>query len=143
MTPEGERGLLTSSALPEGWDWSILDAGRPRRATEHIGQSEVSQVTVDRLRPGDTPAGSEWRLATEIPIIFLDTLDGFWVFERIFNKLFAFADTKEGAKADLVARLGAHYKLLSSLESPKMAPVLRLELEFLRAVLPPSKTPGG
>ncbi len=143
MTSEEGRPILATAALPEGWDWSTLDSSRPRRATEHIGQSEISYVAIDRLRPGDTPGGAVWKLAKDIPIIIMDTLDGFWVFERIFNKLHAFAGAKEEAKADLVARLGAHLKLLSSLESPQMAPVLRMELEYLKAVLPPSNTPGG
>ena len=128
---------LTSSSSPDGWHWSRLDASCPRRALEHIAHSEISPVTVERLRSGDAPDGSAWRLVLNIPIIVVDTLDAYWAFERVLNKLHSFGKTKDEAKADLVAKLGAHLKLLDSLESPKMAPILKLELEFLRAVLQP------
>ena len=142
MNSEGERHLLTTASSPEGWDWGKLDASRPRRATEHVGQSEVSRVAIERLRPSDTPADSQWKLTREIPVIVVDTLDSYWAFERIINKLHSFANTNQAAKNELVAKLVGHLQLLSSLESPKMAPILKLELEFLRAVLRPIDGPG-
>ena len=41
---------LSSSASPEGWGWSRLDASRPRRALEHLAHSEVTPVLVDLVR---------------------------------------------------------------------------------------------
>ena len=142
MNSEGERHILTTASSPEGWDWGKLDASRPRRATEYVGQSEVSRIAIERLRPSDTPADSKWKLTREIPIIVVDTLDSYWAFERIINKLHSFGRTNEEAKSELVGKLAGHLQLLSSLESPKMAPVLKLELEFLRAVLRPIDSPG-
>ena len=136
------RNPLTSASSAASWHWTRLDASRPRRALEHIAHSEISPVTVERLRSGDAPDGSAWRLVLDIPIIVVDTFDSYWAFERVLNKLHSFGKTKDEAKADLVAKLGAHLKLLDSLESPKMAPVLKLELEFLRAVLQPVARSG-
>ncbi len=138
MTGLGEDvSLLTTSASPEGWDWRMLDAGRPRRAIEHIIDSEVTPVAVDRLRASDAPAGSEWTLTGELPIIVADTLDAYWAFERVLNKLHGFDRTPEEARAELHSKLVGHLQLLSSLESPSMAPILKLELEFLRAIMRP------
>ena len=72
-----------------------------------------------------------------------DTFDAYWVFERILNKLNGFGRSPEEAKGQLVAKLGGHFKLLSRLESPAMAPMLQLELQFLRAVLVPVEGPEG
>lgn len=137
MTSEKEVLHPASSASPGGWRWSTLDASRPRSALEHIAHSEAMPVTVDRLRPADASPDAKWTLVRDIPIIVTDTLDAYWVFERVLNKLHGFARTPEEGKSDLVDKLGAHLQLLSSLESPQMAPILRLELEFLRAVLRP------
>ncbi len=131
---------LTTSALPEEWDWSKLDASRPRRAIEHIAHGEVSPVTIDRLGPKDPAPNAKWELKRSIPIILMDTLDAYWVFERVINKLNGSAKTIKDAKADLVNKLAGHVQLLTSLESPQMAPVLRLELEFLRLILRPVDT---
>jgi hypothetical protein len=134
---------LTSAASPEGWGLlNILDASRPRRAIEHVGHSEVSKVTVDVLRPRDKPPDFKWALTRYIPIIMIDTLDAYWVLERVINKLHGFSRTPEEAKMELMSKLGGHLQLLSSLESPRMAPILRLELEFLRVVLRPLDAVG-
>ena len=143
MTSGKEMRPLTSAASPSGWSWSKLDASRPRRAIEHITQTDVTPVTIDRLGPSDALPDSEWRMTREIPVLAVDTLDSFWVFERIINKLHGFSRTKEEAKADLLNKLGGHLQLLSSLESPKMAPILRLELEFLRVILRPTQASGA
>ena len=143
MTTEKEVRPFATSASPEGWSWSKLDAGRPRRALEHIIQSEVSPVFIDCLRPADTTAESKWTLIRDIPVLVVDTLDSYWVFERVLNKLHSYGRTNEEAKSDLVTKLGGHLQLLSSLESPKMAPILRLELEFLRAVMRSAEAPGS
>ena len=137
MTGQEDFRPLTTSASPEGWDWSMLDASRPRRAIENITDSEVTPVEVGRLRASDAPAGSGWTLTSEIPIIVADTLDAYWAFERVLNKLHGFARTPEEARAELHSRLVGHLQLLSSLESPSMAPILKLELEFLRATMRP------
>ena len=137
MTTGGAMAPFSSAASPEGWSWSLLDAGRPRRAIDHMAHSELTPVIVDPLGPADAPADSSWALTREIPVILVDSLDAYWAFERVLNKLNSFGKTPEEAKADLVSKLGGHLQLLSSLESPKMAPVLRLELEFLRAVMRP------
>jgi len=135
----GEMPPLTTVASPEGWSWSLHDASRPRRAVEHIAHSETAPVGVDRLRPSDTPSEAAWTLAREVPILVVDTLDAYWAFERVLDKLHGFARTPQEAKSDLVRKLGGHLQLLTSLESPKLAPVLKLELEFLRAVLRPPR----
>ena len=128
---------LISAASPGGWGLNMLDASRPRRAIEYVGHSEVSKVTVDVLRPGDKPPGFKWALTRYIPMIVIDTLDAYWVLERVINKLHGFSRTQEEAKMELMSKLGGHLQLLNSLESPRMAPILRLELEFLRVVLRP------
>ncbi len=150
---------LTTSTSPEGWDWRMLDTSRPRRALEHITHSEITPVIVDSLGPGDRsqdvdsgqevassprsqPPVTQWTVTRDIPILVVDSLDAYWAFERVLNKLHGFGRTKEDAKSDLAARLGSHFQLLSSLESPRMAPILRLELEFLRAVMRPVGAPG-
>ena len=143
MSAKNQTPPLTTAASPEGWKWSVLDASRPRRGVEHIGHSEVSPVFIDHLGPADVPLGSKWTLTRHIPIVLLDTHDTYWAFERVLNKLHGYSRTKEEAKADLVAKLEGHRQLLTSLESPTMAPVLRLELEFLRAVLKPVESPGA
>ena len=143
MTAEGGLLPLTTAATPAEWDWRVLDASRPRRALEHVSHSEVGPVTIDRLRSADVPASSSWALAREIPIVMMDSLDAYWAFERILSKLNGFGRTREDAKADLVNKLGGHLQLLSSLESPRMAPILRLELEFLRVALQPKGDMGS
>ena len=133
---------LISAASPEGWGLSMLGASRPRRAIEYVGHSEVSKVTVDVLRPRDKPPDFKWALTRYIPIIMVDTLDAYWVMERVINKLHGFSRTQEEAKMELMSKLGGHLHLLSSLESHRMAPILRLELEFLRVVLRPVEGVG-
>ncbi len=135
MSSGAQMPPITDSASPEGWTWTELDASRPRRALEHLAHSEVIPVMVDRLQRTDTPPDSEWELVREIPILVVDTFDAYWAFEKIFNKLHSIGKTKEEAKSELVSSLAGHLNLLNSLESPKMAPMLRLELEFLRVVL--------
>ena len=141
MSEDDESFSLTSAALPPGQGWLAHDTSRPRRAYDHMSQTEVGPVRVDRLRPSDTPSDSPWKLVREIPIVVSDTFDAFWVFERILNKLNGFGRSPEEAKAELVAKLGGHLKLLSRLESPAMAPMLQLELQFLRSVLTPADGP--
>ena len=133
---------MATGSLPHGWGWSALDASRPRRGIEHLTQSDVTPMYVDCLRPSDTPPHSKWALTRDFPIIIMDTLDTYWAFDRVLNKLHSFARTREKAKAELVSKLGGHLQLLVSLESPKMAPILRLEIEFLRAVMRPVEPPG-
>ena len=142
MTSRPESPLIASATSPPGWTWSILDASRPRRSIEHLTQSEITPVIIDRLRPDDVLPDSPWRVEIEMPVIVVDTLDAYWVFERVINKLHGFSRTIEDAKGDLVGKLGGHLKFLSSLDSHNMAPVLKLELEFLRAVLQPVEPLG-
>lgn len=136
MTADSERSSVASSS-PGDWAWRRHDVSRPRRATEHLSHSEVQPITIDSLRPGDEPSNSQWTLARDLPIIVADTFDAYWAFEKVLNKLHGFSKTKEEAKADLLSKLGGHLRLLHSLESSTMAPILRLELEFLRVVLVP------
>ena len=137
MTSEQQSSPVFTSGSSGGWTWRMMDSSRPRRAVEHISHSEVTPVGVGRLRSEDVPADLPWVLERDIPVIVVDTLDSYWVFERVLNKLHSFGKTAELAKADLVGKLGGHLKLLASLESPAMAPMLRLELEYLRASLRP------
>ena len=140
MSSEKEMSPITTSASPEGWNISKLDASRPRRGLDHISHSEVPPVYVDSLQQRDVAPDSGWELNRHIPIILVDTLDSYWAFERVLNKLHAVGATKEEAKSDLVTKLAGHLNLLSSLESPGMAPILKLELEFLRTAIRPVKT---
>ena len=142
MTADDTVSTLITSASPEGWSWSVLDASRPRRAIEHVTHSEVSPVVIDRVRPADVPPGSQWTLDRDIPIIIVDTFDACWAFESVLNKVQGYSRTVEEAKSDLVNKLGNYLRLLTSLESPGMAPILKLELEFLRAVLRPVEDAG-
>ena len=137
MTSGQESPPVFTSASAGGWTWRMLDSSRPRRAIEHISQSEVTAVGIGRLRSDDVPPDLPWALKRDIPVIVVDTLDAFWVFERVLNKLHSFGRTPELAKADLVGKLAGHLKLIASLESPAMAPMLRLELEYLRASFRP------
>ena len=143
MTEVQESFSLTSAASPPDLQWLAHDSSRPRRAYDHISQTEVGPVLVDRLRPSDAPEGCPWTLAREIPIVVSDSFDTYWAFERVLNKLNGYGRTAGDAKAELVAKLGGHLKLLSRLESPSMAPMLRLELEFLRAVMRPNGDAGS
>jgi hypothetical protein len=139
---EGAGGFsLTSAALPDGPRWVVHHTSRPRRAYDHMSQTEVGPAVVDRLRPSDTPPDSPLKLVREVPIVVSDTFDAYWAFERILNKLNGFGRSPEEAKAQLVTKLAGHFKLLSRLESPTMAPMLQLELQFLRAVLAPNDGP--
>lgn len=138
MTADRENLSVTTSASVKEWDWSLLDTSRPRWGIEHLSHSEVAPVLIDTVRSADGPADSKWKLVQDVPILVVDTLDAIWAFERVLNKLHGFAKTPEEAKADLVAAMGAHLEFLASLQSPSMAPILRLELEFLRAVLRPA-----
>ena len=137
MTEEGNGRLLTSAASPPGRSWALLDASRPRRAFEHLTMSDVTPVTVDRLRLADVPPDSPWTLRLEVPVLVVDTFDACYVFERVMNKLSGFSRTATEAKWDLMGKLWGHRELLVRLESPQMAERLRLELEFLRAALRP------
>ena len=143
MSTKHQPHSLSSTASPAEWTWRALDASRPRRAVEHIGHSEASQVFIDHLEPADAPIGSKRVLARSIPILLIDTQDAYWAFESLLNKLHAYSRTKEESKADLVAKLEGHLQLLTSLESSTMAPVLRMELETLRGVLKPREIPGA
>ena len=143
MTTEKDAPYLVSGSSPSGWVWSKLDASRPRRATEHLTHSEVSRVTISRLRPSDAPPGATCSVSRDIPVIAVDTGDGYWAFERVMNKLHGYAGSEQEAKADLLDKLAAHLNLLSRLESPRMAPILTLELRFLRSVLRPTGTAGA
>jgi hypothetical protein len=137
MTSEREMEPLVTSASPEGWAWNRLDASRPRRAIEHISHTEVTPVHVDVLGAEDSLPDSKWTMGMNVPIIVMDSLDAYWAIERVLNKLSGFSKTPELAKGDLLDKMGSHFNLLNRLESPKMAPMLRLELEFLRAVMRP------
>ena len=99
-------------------------------------------MAIDILRAKDALPGSGRRLARDIPIIVVDTGDAYWAFEKVLNKLHSFGNTAEDAKAELFAKLVGHLRLLSSLESPAMAPILRLELEYLRIALQPVSAAG-
>lgn len=133
----GKMRPLSTAASPEGQRWSLHDASRPRRAVEHIAHSEATHVAIDRLLPSDTPSDAAWALSQEIPILVVDTLDAYWAFERVMDKLHSFARTPQAAKSDLVRKLGGHLQFLASLEYPNLASILRAELEFLNAVLQP------
>ena len=138
VTREEGPPLATSSASPPPWAWSLLDGGRPRRALEHITHSEASLVALGQLSSADDPPQSSWTLAAGIPILVSDTQDAYWAFERVMNKLHGTGPTASDARRDLAAKLGSHLTLLSAVESPKMAPILKLELQFLRAVMRPA-----
>jgi len=142
VSGEDDRVLLTTGSVPGEWSWGMLDASRPRRALEHLTMSDVTTVAVDCLKPSDVPPGSEWSLRIEIPVIVIDTLDAYYVFERVLNKLNTYGRTPKPAKWELLTKLWGHRQLLQKLESPEMADRLRLELEFLRVALTPNEVPN-
>lgn len=124
-------------ANPTDWSWRLVGTSKPNKATFHISHSDVSQVSVDVLRPSDTPPDSPYVITQEIPIVIIDSLDKYWAGESRSRlplhglRVPVEGDTKEEAKRALAADLAAQTRLLlllSSSHGEKMAPELKENL---------------
>ena len=62
-----------------------------------------------------------------------DTWDAWWAWDFVVE-MHAYARNKQSVKRELAVNLWEHLLLLSSLESPKMAPVLKKNLAYLRRI---------
>ena len=127
-------------AAPLDWSWRRIDTSQPNKAAFHISHSDISHVTVDVLRPEDSPADAAFEITRDIPIVIIDSLDKYWAGESRSRlplnglRVPVADDTKEGAKRALAADLAAQLRLLlllSSSHEGKMAPQLKENLAQL------------
>ncbi len=137
-------------ATPSDWSWRRVDTSQPNQATFHISHSDVTQVTVDVLRPSDSPPDASFEITKDIPIVIIDSLDKYWAGEARSRlplnglRVPVEDDTKAGAKAALAADLAAQLRLLLLLSSSRegeMAPQLRQNLALLSQHLAPRRRP--
>lgn len=131
-------------ATPADWDWRIIGASQPNAAVFHINHSDVTQVKVDALGPGDSPPDAPFVVTKDIPILIIDTLDQYWAGESRTRlplqglRVPVAADTEAEAKQKLAADLAAQLRLLLLLSSSRqgnIAPELRANLLYLSSVL--------
>ena len=139
-------------ANPTDWTWRLIGTSQPNKAQFHISHSDVSQVSVDVLRPSDTPPDSPFVITQEIPIVIIDSLDKYWAGESRTKlplhglRVPVEGDTKEDAKRALAADLAAQTRLLlllSSSHGEKMAPELKENLVQLTHYFAPRSSLTG
>jgi hypothetical protein len=137
-------------ATPADWSWRRLDTSQPNKATFHMSHSDTSHVTMDVLRPSDSPPDSSFAITRDIPIVIIDSLDQYWAGEarsrlRLHGLRVPVAnDTREGAKRALAADLAAQLRLLlllSSSREGKLAPQLKENLAHLTQYFAPRSEP--
>ena len=137
-------------ATPADWSWHRIDTSQPNKATFHVSHSDIGHVTVDVLRPSDSPPDAAFEITRDIPIVIIDSLDQYWAGEarsrlRLHGLRVPVAhDSKEGAKRALAADLAAQLRLLlllSSSHQGKMAPQLKENLAYLTQYLGPRSGP--
>ena len=135
-------------ATPEDWTWRNVGTSQPNAATFHVSHSDVGRVTVDVLRPSDSPPGGQFVVAKDIPIIIMDSLDKYWAGESRTRlplhgvRVPVEGDTVEGSKRALAADLAAQLRLLMLLSSSRdggIAPQLKENFNYLASVLVPAK----
>ena len=135
-------------ATPDEWTWRSVGTSLPNAATFHMSHSDVGRVTVDVLRPSDSPPDGQFVVAKDIPIIIMDSLDKYWAGEsRTRLPLHGVRVPVEGAtveesKRALAADLAAQLRLLMLLASASeggIAPQLQENFNYLAAVLVPAK----
>ena len=131
-------------AAPTDWNWRLVGASQPSKATFHVDHSEVTRVMVGVLRPSDSAPDAPLVLSREIPILIIDSLDKYWVGESRHHlplhglRVPMAGDTVEDAKQALVTDLANQLRLLLLLSSSykdRMAPELKGNLERLTSVL--------
>ena len=138
-------------ATPAGWDWRIVGASQPNKATFHLSHSDVNRVIVDVLRPSDSPEEAQFVLSKDVPIIIMDSLDKYWAGESRTQlplngiRVPVEGETMAEAKRALAADLAAQFRLLSLLASShnQLAPQLRQNLAYLLSALEPRPEVGG
>ncbi len=134
------------AALPKDWDWRVVSTSMPNKATVQINHTDVTQVKVDVLRPTDVPPEAPFVLIKDLPIIVIDTLDGFWAGEskaalplRGLRVLIEGATVAE-AKKNLAGDLAAQFRLLLLLATSRegnMAPQLIENLRLYQSIMTP------
>ncbi len=138
-------------AIPPGWDWRLIGAGQPSRATVHLTHSDVTRVMVDVLRPSDSSPEAPFRIVRDIPIIIIDSLDKYWAAESRERlplsglRVPVEHETMEGAKRALASDLAAQLRLLLLLSTSyqqSMAPQLKENLALLSRYLEPRRDSG-
>ena len=131
-------------ATPADWDWRIIGASQPNAAVFHINHSDVTQVKVDALVPGDSPPDAPFVVAKDIPILVIDTLDQYWAGESRTRlplqglRVPVAGDTEAEAKQKLAGDLAAQLRLLLLLSTSRqgnIAPELKANLLYLNSVL--------
>ncbi len=130
---EKDRVLMVSSAQPPGWSWRLLDANDPLGVLEARDISDIVPATIEELTAADIPPDAGWTLRQPINVLVQDTWDAWWAWDFVVE-MHAYARNKESVKRELAVNLWDHLLLLSSLESPKMAPVLTKKLAYLRSI---------
>ena len=132
-------------ANPSDWNWRLIGASQPSKATYPINHSDVTRVLVDVLRPSDSPPDSQFVVIRDIPIIIIDSLDKYWASESRSQlplqglRVPIADDTVEGAKRALAADLAGQLRLilLLSASHTQLAPPLRANLDVLRTFMAP------
>ena len=134
------------AALPEDWEWRVVSTSTPNKATFQINHTDVTRVKVDVLRPADVPPEAPFELIKELPIIVIDSLDGFWAGEsRTVLPLQGLRVLIEGAtvaeaKQNLAGDLAAQFRLLLLLSTSRegnMAPQLIENLRLYHSIMKP------
>ena len=133
-------------ATPADWQWRQIGASMPSKATFPINHSDVTRVTVDVLRPSDSPPEAPLVVSQDIPIVIIDSLDKYWASEsRVKLPLQGLrvpveGDTVEGAKQALALDLARQLRLLLLLTTShqgQLAAPLKANLDCLRSFLAP------
>ena len=134
------------AALPEDWDWRLVGTSMPNTATFQINHTDVTQVKVDVLRPADVPPEAPFALIKDLPIIVIDTLDGFWAGEtktalplqglRVLIEGATVAEAKRNLAGDLAAQFRL-LLLLSTSREGNMAPQLIENLRLYQSIMVP------
>jgi len=135
-------------ATPEDWTWRSVGTSSPNAATFHMSHSDVGRVTVDVLRPSDSPPDGQFALVKEIPIIVMDSLDKYWAGESRTRlplhgvRVPVEGETVEASKRALAADLAAQLRLLMLLASSReggIAPQLMENFNYLASIMVPAK----
>ncbi len=135
-------------ATPGEWTWRSVGTSLPNAATFHMSHSDVGRVTVDVLRPSDSPPDGQFVVAKDIPIIIMDSLDKSWAGESRLRlplhgvRVPVEGDTVEASKRALAADLAAQLRLLMLLASSReggIAPQLMENFNYLASVLVSAK----
>ena len=130
---EKDRVLMVSSAQLQNQGWRLLDASDPLGVLESREISDIVPATIEELTTADVPHDANWSLRKPVKVLVQDTWDAWWAWDFVVE-MHAYARNKQSVKRELAVNLWEHLLLLSSLESPKMAPVLKKNLAYLRRI---------